>query len=126
MSPEFINKEKVKFIIFQRQHLENCEGTFTFKITPTVCLALLFWPFWFWFSALTKLTFSSLFDFRDSCKPGPVTLSAGRGLPAQTPSRKAQLPDQPTCTLGATRIRRPQGSLQMEHQARAHLTVDKE
>lgn len=78
------------------------------------------------FSDLTKLTFSSLFDFRDSCKPGPVTLSAGRGLPAQTPSRKAQLPDQPTCTLGATRIRRPQGSLQMEHQARAHLTVDKE
>lgn len=78
------------------------------------------------FSDLTKLIFSSLFVVYDSSEPGPVTLLVGRGLPAQTPSRKAQLPDQPTCTLGATRIRHPQGSPQMEHQARAHLTVDKE
>lgn len=72
------------------------------------------------------MIFSSLFEVCGSSKPGLVTLLVGRGLAVEAPSRKAQLPDQPTCTLGARRIRRPQGSLQMEHQARAHLTVDKE
>lgn len=47
MSPEFINKDKLKFIIFQKDHLENCEGKFTFKIIPTAYLALPFWLFWF-------------------------------------------------------------------------------
>lgn len=42
MSPEFLNKEKVKFIKFLEDHFENCEGTLTFKITPTLCLAMYF------------------------------------------------------------------------------------
>lgn len=47
MSLEFLNKAKVKFIIFRKDPLENCEGTFTFKTAPTLHLALTFWLFWF-------------------------------------------------------------------------------
>lgn len=47
MSPEFINKEKVTFIIFHDDHLESCESAHSFKITPTGRLALAFWLLWF-------------------------------------------------------------------------------
>lgn len=103
------------------------------KLHPHCTLHLLFgFSGFVEFSELAKLILPSLFLFFfffkicNPSKPGPITLEVGRGLAAQTPSRKAQLPDQPTWTLGATRIRRPQGSPQMEHRARAHLTVEKE
>lgn len=134
MSPEFINREKLKFIIssFRRIIWKTVEAPSIIKLHLQMVLALTFLAFLvlLCFQTSPQLKFSLLFEVCDSFKHGPATLMVGRGLPApspcRTPSRKAQLPDQPTCTLGVTRIRRPQGSPEMEHQARAHLTVDKE
>lgn len=44
MNLEFLNKKKLKFIIFHR--FGNSEDTFTFKMAPTLHLPLTLWLFW--------------------------------------------------------------------------------